>query len=94
MTNPVANIIDLRTKLVEATVSEDYSFNVVFAAYCQVISAFLFDFLLLEQGEMDEESVTDAVERFSEQLLSIALIGLKNQQPAAEPESKIIISHS
>lgn len=88
-------ILELRDTIVNFAIDNEHSFNVVFAALSQVTAAFLFDFILLTDGELTEDAVIENVERYSNQLADTAAAGFdsiaEHARNVAEP-SRIILA--
>lgn len=91
----LAQIGAYRDAIIKSAVDNNLNFDVVFNALAQVASSFLFDFLLLTDGELTEKKVKKAVNRFKKQLEATATAGFENlkeqaaAQAAAEDEVQV-----
>lgn len=75
-----------RDAIIQIAVDNDYSFDVVFNALAQVSSAFIFDFLLLSKGEINEDGIAAAASKLSLQTQAVASAVLDNMRKFAESE--------
>ena len=86
-----------RDGIINAAVENKLSFDVVFNALSQVASNFVFDFLLLTEGQLSDENVAATVERFNQQTIAVSKSMLdtmrehvKRQQEAAEKAAEAV----
>jgi hypothetical protein len=70
----------LRDAIVQVALDNDLSFDVVLNALSQTAAVFLFDLLLLANGEITEDGVNQMVEKFNEQNIAVAEEGLRNMR--------------
>ena len=91
----IAQINDYRDAIVDIALRDELSFDVVFNALAQTATS---DFLLVTQGELNDENVRAGVEKFSSQVTNIAKVGLENMREfakaQAEEETPRIITES
>lgn len=76
----------LRDTIVQFATDEDYTFNIIFAALAQVAVTFLFDYNLVDSGELSEENIDTAVTRFNEQVAGFAALAFGNLRENAKRE--------
>lgn len=75
---PEQQVIAFREAIVQVALDNDLSFNVIFTALSQTVAAFLLDYSMFVEGELDEEAVGLAVDRFASQLGDVAMVGFNN----------------
>lgn len=74
----VARIEAYRDAVVDAAIRNELSFDIVFTALSQVVSAFAYEFLLATEGTLSDENVATTVARFNKQTDLVSQAGLNN----------------
>lgn len=75
-----------RDAIFQTASDNEYSFDVVFNAIAQATSGFVFDYLLLSDGELTDENVAAAINKLSLQTQKVASTILENMRKFAESE--------
>lgn len=89
--DPKSKIEALRETVVNAVVDSEANFNETFTALSQVVAGFIFDFLLLTEGELTEQSVKGAIAKFYNNTDGFAAVAFKNIQAEIEDAKPRII---
>lgn len=75
---------DFRDAVLALAETQDLSFSVVFNALSQLASTYAFQYLLVLNGDVDEQAVLSTIERFNGQTMTVAKAGFANMRRAAE----------
>lgn len=84
----MAQIGAYREAIIKSAVDNELNFDVVFNALAQVASSFLFDYLLITDGQLNPEKVTKAVKRFNKQVTATAKAGFENLKEQAQAQAQ------
>lgn len=76
----VEQIAKFRDAIAKCAIDNQFNFDVVFNALTQVAASFMFDFLLLTEGELTDENVARALKRFTDQTEAVTHQGLENMR--------------
>lgn len=79
-------MVAIRTGLIEA-IGEEYNYDVIFSALSHTAGAVIFSYLFDKDGGLSEDTVNEAITKFSENLRASAQEALKQTVVEAADEN-------
>lgn len=87
-TSEVQQINALRDGIRKTIFDHNLSFNVVFTALSQLAAQSVFEFCLLQDGDLTDENVADGIAKFVSQTEATSKVGLENMREIAKAEAE------
>lgn len=88
----VAQIAAYRDGIIKTATENNLSFDVVFNALAQSTASFVYDFNLLSKGELTDENVNAALQKFISHLTNVTKAGLENMREAARAVKQEVVT--